>query len=47
MEAIPNKVQLVLDKTEKIKKIAEKYKDASNALYLGRGSSFPVALEEH
>ena len=45
MEAIPNKVQLVLDKTEKIKKIAEKYKDASNALYLGRGSSFPVALE--
>ena len=45
MEAIPNKVQLVLDKTEKIKKIAEKYKDASNALYLGRGISFPVALE--
>ena len=45
MEAIPNKVQLVLDKTEKIKKIAAKYKDASNALYLGRGSSFPVALE--
>ena len=45
LEAIPQKVQLVLDKTEKIKKIAEKYKDASNALYLGRGSSFPVALE--
>tara|TARA_Y100000385_G_scaffold57830_2_gene55546 strand:+ start:7800 stop:9644 length:1845 start_codon:yes stop_codon:yes gene_type:complete len=45
MEAIPNKVQLVLDKTEKIKKIAAKYKDANNALYLGRGSSFPVALE--
>ena len=45
MEAIPSKVQLVLDKTEKIKKIAAKYKDAANALYLGRGSSFPVALE--
>ena len=45
LEAIPNKVQLVLDKTEKVKKIAEKYKDATNALYLGRGSSFPVALE--
>ena len=45
LEAIPNKVQAVLDKTEKIKKIAEKYKDAANALYLGRGSSFPVALE--
>ena len=45
LEAIPQKVQLVLDKTEKIKKIAKKYKDARNALYLGRGSSFPVALE--
>ena len=45
LEATPQKVQLVLDKTEKIKKIAAKYKDASNALYLGRGSSFPVALE--
>ncbi len=45
LEAIPSKVQAVLDKTEKIKKIAEKYKDAANALYLGRGSSFPVALE--
>lgn len=45
LEAIPKKVQLVLDKTEKIKGIAEKYKDADNALYLGRGSSFPVALE--
>ena len=45
LEAVPQKVQLVLDKTEKIKKIAEKYKDAANALYLGRGSSFPVALE--
>ena len=45
LEAIPQKVQLVLDKTDKIKMIAEKYKDASNALYLGRGSSFPVALE--
>jgi len=45
LEAVPQKVQLVLDKTEKIKRIAEKYKDAANALYLGRGSSFPVALE--
>ena len=45
LEAVPQKVQLVLDKTEKIKKIAEKYKNAANALYLGRGSSFPVALE--
>jgi len=45
LEAIPQKVQQVLDKNDKIKFISEQYKDASNALYLGRGSSFPVALE--
>ena len=45
LEAIPQKVQEILDNNDKIKLIAAKYKDASNALYLGRGSSFPVALE--
>ena len=45
LEAIPKKVQLVLDKSKKIEKIAAKYQNAANALYLGRGSSFPVALE--
>jgi glucosamine--fructose-6-phosphate aminotransferase (isomerizing) len=28
-----------------IKEVAAKYKDAINALYLGRGYLFPVALE--
>ena len=45
LEAIPEKVKRVLDKNELIKSIAAHYKDSSNALYLGRGSSFPVALE--
>ena len=45
LELIPEKVQSVLDKNKEIELIAEQYKDASNALYLGRGSSFPVALE--
>jgi glucosamine--fructose-6-phosphate aminotransferase (isomerizing) len=45
LEAIPDKVKQVLDKNDLIEEIAAKYKDASNALYLGRGSSFPVALE--
>ncbi len=45
LEAIPQKVQQILDKNEEIKVISEKYQDATNALYLGRGSSFPVALE--
>ena len=45
LEAIPEKVKRVLDKNELIKEIAAHYKDSANALYLGRGSSFPVALE--
>ena len=42
---IPDKVQSVLLAHPHIKKVAEKYKDAVNALYLGRGYLFPVALE--
>ncbi len=42
---IPEKGRLILQNNEKIKAIAEKYKDAINALYLGRGYLFPVALE--
>jgi glucosamine--fructose-6-phosphate aminotransferase (isomerizing) len=45
LEAIPEKVKIVLAANDKIESIAKEYKDASNALYLGRGSSFPVALE--
>ena len=45
LEAIPEKVKRVLEKNELIKEIAAHYKDSANALYLGRGSSFPVALE--
>lgn len=45
LEEIPNKVKKVLELNALIEQIAREYKDASNALYLGRGSSFPVALE--
>lgn len=45
LEAIPGKVEQILEKNNIIKAISEQYKDARNALYLGRGSSFPVALE--
>lgn len=45
LEAIPQKVQQVLEKNERIKYIASQYQHATNALYLGRGNSFPVALE--
>ena len=45
IEAIPQKIEEVLKQNEGIKKIAATYQNASNALYLGRGYSFPVALE--
>ncbi|TXI87404.1 MAG: glutamine--fructose-6-phosphate transaminase (isomerizing) [Crocinitomicaceae bacterium] len=45
LESIPDKVQRILEKNDLIEEIASVYKDAANALYLGRGSSFPVALE--
>ncbi|MDF2451249.1 MAG: glmS [Bacteroidota bacterium] len=45
METIPAKVEEVLKLNDIIKKIAFEYKDAANALYLGRGYTFPVALE--
>ncbi|NVK65371.1 MAG: glutamine--fructose-6-phosphate transaminase (isomerizing) [Flavobacteriales bacterium] len=45
LEAIPSKVQRVLEKNDQIEYISSIYQNATNALYLGRGSSFPVALE--
>ncbi len=45
LENIPQKVQQILERDSEIKAISEIYKNASNALYLGRGNSFPVALE--
>jgi len=45
METIPAKVEAVLKTSPSIKDIASTYKDVKNALYLGRGITFPVALE--
>ena len=45
LENIPAKVKKVLENDSKIKYIAQMWKDADNALYLGRGYNFPVALE--
>ncbi len=42
---IPEKIEKILKFNDEYKKIAELYKDAENALYLGRGYFFPVALE--
>ncbi len=45
MAAIPTQIQQILEANDQICRVAEKYKDAVNALYLGRGILFPVALE--
>jgi len=45
LHEIPEKVAGVLRQSDHIKKIAARYKDARDFLYLGRGYNFPVALE--
>ena len=45
MQLIPRQVEEFLKIDDKVKEIAEVYKDAKNCLYLGRGFNFPVALE--
>lgn len=42
---IPGKVQTILQQTDHIERIAEKFAGARDFLYLGRGYNFPVALE--
>lgn len=43
--SIPDKVESVLKRASESEAIAAMYKDATNALFLGRGINFPVALE--
>jgi glucosamine--fructose-6-phosphate aminotransferase (isomerizing) len=45
LHEIPQKVATILKSADRIKALAEKYKDARDFLYLGRGYNFPVALE--
>ena len=45
LNAVPEKINVLLKLNGSIEEIAAKFKDASNFLYLGRGVNFPVALE--
>jgi len=45
LHSLPEKVKELLKLDSHIKELAQKYKDAKDALYLGRGYNFPVALE--
>ena len=45
LAAIPEQIRTVLETDEQIQAIAREMRLAQNALYLGRGLNFPVALE--
>jgi glucosamine--fructose-6-phosphate aminotransferase (isomerizing) len=45
LDSIPSKIETALKVNDKTIEISKLYKDASNFLYLGRGYSYPVALE--
>ncbi len=45
LEKIPSKVEKILALNEDIREIATTIKDCKNALYLGRGINYPVAME--
>lgn len=45
LDNIPNQIEKLLTQDEKIKYIAGEIRSANNALYLGRGYNFPIALE--
>jgi glutamine---fructose-6-phosphate transaminase (isomerizing) len=45
LQALPGQVAEILRDDTRVRALAERYKDAPNFLYLGRGYQFPVALE--
>ncbi|MCB5258192.1 MAG: glutamine--fructose-6-phosphate transaminase (isomerizing) [Candidatus Cloacimonetes bacterium] len=45
LQRIPAKIESILQQSEYIREIAETIKDSHNAMYLGRGINYPVALE--
>jgi glucosamine--fructose-6-phosphate aminotransferase (isomerizing) len=45
LHALPRQVEVVLELSDAIRGMAEDFADKENALFLGRGTFFPVALE--
>ncbi|HOD53187.1 MAG TPA: glutamine--fructose-6-phosphate transaminase (isomerizing) [Candidatus Cloacimonadota bacterium] len=45
LKSIPDKIQSILEQNEQIREISKSIAMSSNALYLGRGVDYPVALE--
>ena len=45
LKEIPEKIKKILIRSSEIKKLAEKYKNFNNFLFLGRKYNYPIALE--
>ena len=45
LEALPSKIEKVLELDKKIEALAEEFADKHHALFLGRGEHYPVAME--
>ncbi len=45
LKALPGQIEVILAKSPEIEGLAERFFTGNNALYLGRGVNFPVALE--
>ncbi len=45
LNAVPEKIEKILDQEDKIKALSRKYKNYNNFLFIGRKYNFPVALE--
>ena len=45
LEALPKQIEKILAQNEALKKVAKKYAKADDFFFLGRGYTFPIALE--
>jgi glutamine---fructose-6-phosphate transaminase (isomerizing) len=45
LEALPKQIEKILSQNDTLKKIAKKYAKAEDFFFLGRGYTFPIALE--
>jgi glucosamine--fructose-6-phosphate aminotransferase (isomerizing) len=45
LESVPDKISRILEQDARIRKVAEKYCERENWLFLGRGYNYPTALE--
>ncbi len=45
LQSIPDKVERVLEQSDRIRQVTERYCDRENWLFLGRGYNYPTALE--